>query len=132
LSKISSRLEQFIFEKIDTISLLEALILFHSNKAVSWTAPKLAVELRGNISSATQSLDKLKALKIIKEADGNDAYIYGPDDSGLDEMIEELAEEYRVQRHKVYELIYSPLKRARAFAEAFQLGSKEKKEDTDG
>lgn len=131
-SQISNRVERFIFEHVDSINVLEALLLFHSEPTKHWTFNTLATELRSNQALGKQCISKLLALNLVAETSAESGeFVYKVEDQELKETIDELAAVYRIQRHNIYSLIFSPLKKARDFAEAFRLG-KNKKEGGDG
>ena len=48
------------------------------------------------------------------------------------DVVSDLADSYSIIRHKILELIFSPMKKARTFAEAFMVHPAKKKEDEDG
>ena len=71
-----------------------------------------------------------RALDIIQD-DGNTGgeYHYAPQ-TKYHAIVDELAHHYRIQRHKIYGFIFSPLKKARDFADAFRkIDSKDGKKD---
>ena len=114
-------MKNFIFEHIDSVEALEILLLFHSNQAKSWSFAALASELRSNPNSAQSRSQVLRDLNIIREKAGSEnEFYYDPSNQELASIVDELSQHYRIQRHKIFELIFSPLKRARDFAEAFK------------
>lgn len=131
---ISDRVERFIFDHIDSVALLDTMLTLHNDPTKSHTAISIASHLRGNPKAIEHCLKKLIALKIIVEtSEGSNIYSYQPESHLQDEVIRELAQTYRVQPHRVFELIFSPMKRARDFADAFRISvSKGKKEGSDG
>lgn len=132
-NKISSDLQRFIFENIDSIGFLEALLLLKSNPSKSWTPATLARELRNNPVPVAQYLKKLKGLGLVQKNPDSGEFFYDDSKAGFRQTIVELAECYRVQRHRIYELVYSPLKKVRDFSDAFLLpGSNGKKGENDG
>ncbi len=128
---VSERVKNFIFEHIDSIEALEILLLFHANQSKSWSYATLASELRSNPNSAESRSQVLHALQIIREKPGvSGEFYYDPENRDYAAIVDELAQHYRIQRHKIFELIFSPLKKARDFAEAFKKSDpKEGKQD---
>jgi hypothetical protein len=129
----SSDLQRFIFEYIDSIGLLEALLLLRSDPKKSWTPQTLSQELRNNCALANQYLKKMWHMKLVRPCTQNtDAFTYDDSQSGFNQIINELAEAHHVQRHRIYELIYSPFKKMRDFSDAFRFKGSDRKEDKNG
>lgn len=126
---IPEDVREFIFEYIDSIEQLDILMLLRSTRERGWTAQQVSDQLRTNPESAANRLAILKSIGIL---DFNDAsipsYRYNPPQD-MDLIVSKLVEVYKIRRHKVYELIFSSLKRARKFLNAFTMG--DKKEDGD-
>lgn len=117
---ISDRARNFIFQHIDSVELLEVLLTFHANEKQSWTTQTMTSELRSNPQSIAKRFSFLKSLSLVREDQG--AYSYAPPDQETRETIDDLAAAYHSHRHKIFELIFSPLKKARDFADAFRIG----------
>ena len=115
---ISEKLRNFIFEHLDSVECLEILLLLHSDFSKSWSADELASELRSNPNSAKERAQILRKSGILlPETDPR--FQYRSDLHEFNEIVDELVYHCRIQRHKVYELIFSPLKKARDFADCF-------------
>ena len=127
---ISESVRNFIFEHVDSIESFEILLFLHANPTRSWTIPALAAELRSNPNSAESRIQVWRSLNIITDdqrAAGEYQYSLN---NRYHTIIDDLAHHYRIQRHKIYELIFSPLKKARDFADAFRKPeSKDGKQD---
>jgi len=122
-NEISERVKNFIYLYVDSIELLEILLRFQKDREKSWDAPSLAGEFRSHTSSIQNRILFLQSVGLLSEdANAKQRYQYNPANQELDEIISELAEIYRVRRHTVFELIFSPMKKARDFANAFRLG----------
>ena len=120
-AEIPEKVRNFIFMHLHSVDQLEIILLVRRDPAKSWTIKKLTDELRSNENLVSTRLAKLVALGLLERREGTDEYRYSPGDPLLEETINELAEVCRVQRHRVLELIFSPMKRARDFAEAFYI-----------
>jgi hypothetical protein len=127
---IPDRVQGFIFAHLDSVGLLEVLLLLHSTPGKVWNSQSIVSELRANMNAVEHSIGKLKDLGFVHEEPAGH-YLYRPADSELAAIVDELSEAYRVRRHRILELIFSPLKRARDFADAFRV-AKDKKEENDG
>jgi hypothetical protein len=130
---IPNSVERFIFDYVDTINFLEALLALHATPQTEWTARSLAGELRSNENSIAGCMREMFKNNMLVEGSTAGSFKFQPADVAQAEVIDLLAQAYKVHRHKIYELIFSPLKKARDFADAFtRTGAKDKKEDGDG
>ena len=85
-------------------------------------------------TSPASAEKRLESLRSIEFAEGDPAlgYIYSGKPE-FEEVFTLLEDAYRVRRHKVLELIFSPMKKARSFADAFKVGKgTNKNEDENG
>lgn len=131
-SDVPERVKNFIFEHVDSVEQLEILLLLNAQRDKSWTVQALSDEMRSNPQSIEQRLKRWLSLGLISETGGS-SYIFSPPDPSVEDVIRVLADNYRVQRHRVLELIFSPMKMARDFASAFRVGEpKSKKGDDNG
>lgn len=129
---ISDELRQLIYDHIDSVEQLDILLLLRAQAERDWSARDIADYLRTSPFSVEQRLRSLRALDIMEEKPTDPRrYSYCVKNQKLDALIGDLAEANRVRRHRVLELIFSPMKRARSFADAFLVRSPGK-EDKDG
>lgn len=129
-SGIPEDIKQFIFAHIDSVEQLEVLMLLRQDLTKSYTPTEVANEMRTSPASATLRLNTLTNQGFVEMNDGSYRFAAGATGSG--ELLDRLTEIYRVRRHKVLELIFSPMKRARNFADAFVVSKSNKSEDSDG
>lgn len=127
---ISENVRQFIFSYIDSVEQLEVLLLLRSRPGEIFTARKVAEEMRSTDASVSIRLSSLVNAGMI-EGDSTQGFKYLPKNEELTQVLTDLSEAYRVLRHRVLELIFSPMKKARNFANAFVV-SKPKSEDENG
>lgn len=120
---LSEKLRLFIFQHIDSVELVEVLLQL-KNESQQWqTAGDISRLLRSSQSSVQGRLTLLVQLGIAEEkSDSAGAFRYQPQNPELNELVTQLLEEYRLRRHGLLELIFSPAKQARKFADAFVLG----------
>lgn len=133
---IAEPIKQFIFENVDSVELLEVLLFVYRQNDRTWSADEIGQELRSNPRSVAQRLEFIQRLGFIAP-DDRAVGRYQLKISSLQPeqtaLLAELAEAYRVRRHQILELIFSPLKKARHFADAFTIGrTPKRKEDQDG
>jgi hypothetical protein len=133
-NKISERVKQFIFSYVDSVELLEVLFLLRANPNRFWSTDAINDELRSSLDSIKQRINSLRMLQLIQEDSNNPNHFhYSPNSSDAESLITELWNAYQTNRFTIFELIFSPLKKARAFANAFRMSeSDEKKEKNNG
>ncbi len=118
---IPERVKNFLYYYVDSIELLEVLLVFHENREKPWSAQSLSVELRSTPSSIEKRILFLSSLGVLTQSrESTGEYFYDSGGFELGGIIEDVASAYRIQRHKVIELIFSPMKKARDFADAFR------------
>lgn len=128
----SENARQLIFEAIDSVEQLEVLLLLRSRGDRSWSSAQVSAELRSSPKSVLNRLVALEQFGFLSRAsDGEDDFQYRPKSDELDTAVSELADAYKIRPQKVFELIFSPLKKSRHFADAF-LVTKPKKGNDDG
>jgi hypothetical protein len=117
---IPEDIERLIFAHIDSVEQIDVILLLKSQPEKWWTPESISSELRTTPKSIKARLQHSMRLKLF-EVKG-DSYRYNPKDPATNELITQLAECYRVRKHRILELIFSPAKRARNFADAFAFG----------
>jgi hypothetical protein len=119
---IPENIERLIFAHIDSVEQIEVILLLKAQPEKWWTPEAISGELRTNPKSIQSRLSRTRRLRLF-DVQGN-AYRYSPKDPAMGNLIDELADCYRIRKHKILELIFSPAKRARNFADAFAFGKK--------
>jgi hypothetical protein len=130
--EISTEIRQFIFNNIDSVEQLEVLILLRRSPAREWTAREISNELRSLPQSVELRLAALYAIGLVATSEGTPTiYRYGGENEATNSLIDALINEYKLRPQRVMELIFSPLKKARHFADAFVMtkGPQKKGED---
>lgn len=123
--------KDFVFQYIDSVEQLDILLLLCSDQNKLWTADELSAFLRSSRNSIEKRMTSLENLKLVSR-DGDD-YRYTPETESLNQTIKELGEIYKVHRYRILEIIFSPMKKGRDFADAFKItGPKEPKGGTNG
>jgi len=130
-ARISEKTRNFIFQHVDSVELVEILLLFHGAPQEAWTAEQIAKELRSSANSIEKRLTVLRNLGLITETAEPNQFCYQTKDEGQAKIVDELSLAYRVHRHRILEIIFSPSKKARDFADAFVVTG-HKKDDGDG
>lgn len=125
---IPDTVKRFIFDCIDSVELLDVLLLMFSHPNKPWNAETLSRELRTNIKSIETRLSYLKSIGLIaRSAEGVEhEYVYTPHTKDLASVIEQLFNVNSIKRHQVLQLIFSPLKQARTLADGFRVCPKTK------
>ncbi|MGE0763370.1 MAG: hypothetical protein AB7N80_08830 [Bdellovibrionales bacterium] len=119
--KVPERVRNFIYEYVDSVELLEILLLTHADPSKKWTAAEISQQLRSNINSVQKRLQTLQHNRLIlATGDAGSSYQYNTK-SQAHMAIEDLDQTYKIQRHRVLELIFSPLKKAKDFSDSFRI-----------
>ena len=128
-SGIPEDIRQFIFTYVDSVAQLEALFFLRLNQSRAFTPEELSAQMRSSLGSAQATLVHLETSGLVTREVG--AYRYALAGTELDGIVGSLAQEFRLRPHKIFEQIFSPMKRARQFADAFLMGggNKPKKEE---
>lgn len=109
---------RFIAEHVDSVGLLEMLLLLRAAPDKSWTSAELARALVTNEELAEQQLRLLARHGLVTERDGVFDFAPGPHA----EALEGLAEAYARRRHTVIGVIYgSDSHDASTLADAFRV-----------
>ena len=123
---------KLIYESIDSVSMLEALIIISQSKERSWSAESLSLEMRSNPNSAANCLAHLTRIGVAEEdAKNQGEYRYAPKSKELAEAVAALPDLYQSMRHRMLELIFSPLKQARIISNGLRISSKKRKRGDD-
>ncbi len=128
---IPESVRQFIFSHIDSVEQLEILLLMRLHPGDKFTARSLAEQLRSTEASVQLRMAALARSGLI-EGEDTGGYAYVEKNEEIKKILSELNEAHRVMRHKVLELIFSPMKKARNFADAFVVSKPSKNEEDNG
>jgi hypothetical protein len=130
-NKFRENVKKFIYDFIDSVEQLDILLYVRKNCTRSCTAEELSKELRSSVSSINKRMEDLKTKGLIGVGEDPNSFQYFKGTDDRENVLDELAEEYKVRRHLVLEIIFSPLKKARGFADSFLLGNTDKKDGED-
>lgn len=122
-SGISEELKNFVFRKIDSIEQIEVLLLLRQHAQRGWTAGEISAELRSAPESVAKRLFDLSIQKLVDEVDSSEhKYQYRPHTIELKQLVDELAETYRIRKFTVINMIFSKKTDAlKDFADAFKI-----------
>ena len=117
-SGLPRSVERFIAQRLDSVALLEVLLLVRAAPDRAWTADDVARALVTRPEHARAMLGQLAGEGLLTMDDT--AFRYAPGDLGGD--VEELAECYATRRPTVVGLIFAPRDSgAEALADAFRI-----------
>jgi oligoendopeptidase F len=117
---IPEDLRRFVLTSVPSVPFLEALLLMRADPDQAWRRDTLARRLYVREKTADDLLADLCRARIAMPC-GADGYRYAPDDAGLRERIDQLADLYATHLVEVTHLIHSSLDRkAQQFADAFK------------
>lgn len=131
---ISNDVRQFIFDYIDSVEQLEVLFLLKATPEKWWTAADISNQLRSTPTSIDSRISRTKLMQFLEPHPNTPQCYRYHQTIQSDEIIEKVLQEYKVRRQAVLELIFSPVKRSRSFADAFIINqpNEKKKEDENG
>ncbi len=124
-SDIPENIRHFIFEHINSVEQIEVLLFLRQNAEKTCTSEAISVELRSSRASVLQRLESLMAIGLVQK--NGEEFQYNPRTNELRNTVNQLSEIYRLKRQKVFEIIFSPMKKAKNFADAFMIGKPPKK-----
>lgn len=124
--EMSAQLKQFLFEYIDSVELIEVLLLLRNNSEKFFSANEISSELRSNPKSISNRLNRLSSIGLLEQKE--DHFRFCPTNDELKEIATELSNEYLLRRHHIFELIFSSAKNVRQFANAFIVTKSDKKD----
>jgi predicted metal-dependent hydrolase len=131
--EISAEVKDFVFQYIDSVEQLEILLLLYSQAPKCWTSQEISDFLRSSPNSVEKRLSTLQAQKTVLESDEKGKYCYQRTEERIEKALRELNESYKVHKYKILEMIFSPMKKSRDFADAFKLSTtKDDKGDRNG
>lgn len=116
------RVDQFILEKIDSVSHLEALLLLWNSRPKQWSPEDMARRLYVEAKIARGLLADLQRSDLAVDVSGSaEAYCYESRSEERDRLIESVDATYRYQIVRISNLIHSKGSSAvRDFARAFR------------
>ena len=121
-SGIPPAVERFIAQRIDSVALLETLLLVRAAPDRRWTPDDVGRALVTRPEHAGAMLGQLAGAALLS-ADGDGAYRYTPGDLARD--VDALAEAYATRRPTVIGLVFAPRNtQAEALADAFRFRRK--------
>lgn len=131
-TSIPDDVRQFIFEHVDSVAQLEVLFFLRDRDAQAFTPEQISRELRTSTESVIRRIAYMQEIGLLAEdpvASGK--FAYRPKSEELRTLIGRLFDCYKVRHHKVLELIFSTVKRARQFADAFNIVKPIKSDEDD-
>jgi hypothetical protein len=115
---VSEELRDFIFERIDSVAQIEALLLIRSDPRSEWSATRLAERLYISKSDAAEALSRLCTSELLSCVDEIYRLEGVPDQNRM--LIEQLVEVYSHHLIAVTNLVHSKARRIGSFADAFK------------
>jgi hypothetical protein len=105
---VPAAVRRFIEERIESVGLLDVLLLLHAEPRRAWTPAQLSREVRSERHWAEVHLEYLRSQALLTTTQGPDgpAYRYDPSSRELDGVVGELSEAFRKQPVSVIKLIF--------------------------
>lgn len=131
--EIPTEVKDFVFHNIDSVEQLEILLILHADSTKWWSSEEISGQLRSNRNSVEKRLQFLIKQKLVVVRNEDSKYSFQPADPRVQQTVDLLSEAYRVQKYRILEIIFSPMKRSRDFADAFKIANtKDDKGDRNG
>ncbi len=125
-SPISTQVREFIATHLDSVEMLQVLVLLHESPDRDWSAAEITRELRSAESSIEKRLRDLHAHRILVRVGEGGQHRYCLAEESPQPVIRELVETFRVTPYGIIELIYArPNPSLQAFADAFKIKKEE-------
>lgn len=123
MNGISPDLKLFIQQYIDSVELLEVLLLLSKWREREWSANEVNAVLKSSSASIQSRLGFLESVRLATGIDGDPRrFKYGPVPDETNDHVVKLAEAYVQYRLQVIDTIYAR-DRIRLFADAFKIRS---------
>lgn len=120
-SDFPENVREFMKNYINSVAILDLLILIKNQPNREWTATEVSAEMRTNPSYASLQLNQLVDAKVLEVAERKGFYRYRQDSPHHD-VIVQLEELYHLKKSSIINQIYSqPLDSLRDFANAFKI-----------
>jgi hypothetical protein len=120
--EVTEEVRQFISRYIGSLDQLEVLLLVSALPDRDWSADAVYQVVKSNPAIVSERLDQFVAAGLLTRSGEPPLYRYGPRTEGLSRQISSLGAIYKMSRHKIIEVIYSPKDDAlKGFADAFRL-----------
>ncbi len=122
--EIPDHVARFIQDHIDSVELIDVLLLLKGDGSAAWSAEEVSRRLYTSPASAANRLEALRASSIAAATDepSRRTYRYQPASSELARAVDDLEREYGSRRTRVINLIFSkPSDKVRTFADAFKI-----------
>jgi len=121
---LSQDVKDFIFQYIDSVEQLEVFLLLSSDPNKIWSSAEISATLRSNSNSVEKRLNQLLVHQLVEViATPESRYRLNQKNENVQKMILQLSDAYKMHRHNILQMIFSPMKKSRDFAEAFRIGS---------
>jgi DNA-binding Lrp family transcriptional regulator len=117
--RIPPEVYSFILTYIDSVGLVEALLLLRRNPNRRWLPSEVGTRLYVSESEARNLLERLREDGLVDGVE--DAFFYRQQEAALEDAVRQLDESYQKQLVAVTRIIHSKPRRIREFANAFRL-----------
>ena len=132
---ISNEVKDFVFHSIDSAEQLDILLLLHSDVHKKASIKEISDFLRSTPTSIEKRiLNLIQQNLLVSAGEGAQTkYAFHFENEAALKVVSQLAEVYKSHRYGILEIIFSPLKKSRDFADAFKIsGSKDPKGGRNG
>lgn len=119
---IPPNVKLFLRSHIDSVGLLEILLLLHETDDREWSADDVNLRLQSSLSSVQNRLGKLEShgLISVSAAKGTRVYRYSPRTEEVAKAVTDLAATYKNYRIRVIDFVFSPPDQLKDFSDSFR------------
>ncbi len=120
-SEVTEEVRQFISRYIGSLDQLEVLLLVSALPDREWSVDAVYQIVKSNPATVSERLEEFVVAGLLTRSGDPPLYRYGPRTEELARQISSLGAIYKMSRHKIIEVIYSPRDDAlKGFADAFR------------
>jgi hypothetical protein len=123
MANLSDELMRFIAQEFHSIDHLEILLLLRGERERWWRESDVFDIVRSSLQSVAERLQQLYTTGFLERREPT-SYRYAPKTPARAQLVDELADAYRLRRMAVIDAIYRPATPAYELARAFRIKRK--------
>lgn len=123
-TEVPEHVRRFIEDHVDSVELIEVLLLLKREPERDWTADEVAARLYTSPRFVAHRLEALRAssVAVASERDGHPSYRYAARTGDLDRVVGDLETLYATRRTSIIALVFSrSTDKLKTFADAFRI-----------
>ncbi len=104
---VPESVRSFILQYVDSVELLQVLLLLHRKPEKAWTLEEVEHEIRSSQSAIQKRLNDLYSRKVLQKEEGDSLHRFKPYSAEIAAEISAVADFNQTHGSRVIELIYS-------------------------